>query len=47
MPLKKGKSQAVISKNISELEHSTSAAGRKRTHKQNIAIALSEARKKK
>jgi hypothetical protein len=39
MPLKKGKSQATISKNISELENS----GHKRS--QSIAIALSEARK--
>lgn len=45
MPLKKGKSQKVISANISELSRSTTKAGRKRTHKQNIAIALSEARK--
>lgn len=45
MPLKKGKSQKTISHNISELEHSQTAAGKKRTHKQNIAIALSEARK--
>ena len=44
MPLKKGKSQATISKNISELESSQTAAGKKRTHAQNIAIALSEAR---
>jgi hypothetical protein len=40
MPLSKGKSQKTISKNISELEH----AGKGRSHKQNIAIALSEAR---
>jgi len=45
MPLKKGSSQKTISANISELERSTTKAGRKRTHKQNIAIALSEARK--
>ncbi len=45
MPLKKGRSQKIISANISELERSTTKAGRKRTRKQNIAIALSEARK--
>lgn len=39
MPLKKGKSNKVISENISELEH----AGKGRSHKQNIAIAMSEA----
>ena len=45
MPLYKGTSKKTISKNISELEHSKSKAGMKRTHKQNIAIAMSEARK--
>lgn len=45
MPLKPGKSRKTISENISELEHSQTKAGKKRTHKQNIAIALSEARK--
>lgn len=45
MPLKKGKSQKTISANISELERSKTKAGKKRTRKQNIAIALSEARK--
>lgn len=47
MPLKKGKSRAVVEENIHELEHSQTKAGKKRTHKQNIAIALSEARKSK
>lgn len=47
MPLKPGKSRKTISENISELEHSQTKAGKKRTHKQNIAIALSEARKSK
>ncbi len=41
MPLKKGKSQAVISENISELRHSG------RPEKQAIAIAMSEAGKSK
>lgn len=44
MPLKSGKSQKVISQNISELEASKTAAGKKRTHKQNVAIALNKAR---
>ena len=47
MPLKKGRSQKVISSNIKELEHSTTAAGRKRTHKQNVAIAMKKAGKSK
>lgn len=40
MPLTSGGSQNVISKNISELEESG-----KRPHKQNVAIALSNARR--
>lgn len=43
MPLKSGSSQKTVSSNISELEH----AGKGRSHKQNIAIALSNARKSK
>ena len=44
MPLKKGSSQKTISSNIRELiEHGT----RKRSRKQIIAIALSQARKSK
>ncbi len=47
MPLKKGKSQAVISANIRELERSQTAAGKRRTHAQNVAIAMKEAGKQK
>ena len=47
MPLKKGSSKKVISENISELENSKTARGKKRSHKQNIAIAFSEAKKAK
>ena len=47
MPLKRGKSQKTISANISELSRSTTKAGRKRTNKQNVAIALDLARKPK
>lgn len=43
MPLKKGKSRAVISANIHELSHSQTKAGKNRTHAQNVAIALKEA----
>lgn len=43
MPLRKGSSRAVISRNIRELEASRTKAGRQRTHKQNVAIALHEA----
>jgi len=42
MPLKPGKSREAISSNISELEHHGS---RPRSHKQIVAIALSNARK--
>ena len=45
MPLMKGKSRKVISQNIRELESSNTKRGRGRTHKQNVAIALSKARK--
>jgi len=45
MPLIKGKSQKTISANISELSKSKTKAGRKRTNKQNVAIALDLARK--
>lgn len=45
MPLKRGKSQKTISSNISELSRSKTKAGKKRTRKQNIRIALDEARK--
>lgn len=45
MPLKPGSSQKTISQNIRELEHSQTKAGKGRTHKQNIAIALRVARK--
>jgi len=45
MPLIKGKSQKTISANISELSRSKTKAGKKRTNKQNIAIALDLARK--
>jgi len=44
MPLKRGSSKKVISENISELTHHGS---RPRSHKQIVAIALSEARKSK
>lgn len=50
MPLKKGSSQKTISTNIGELERSKTKAGKKRTRKQNIAIALDlagKSRKKK
>jgi len=47
MPLKKGKSQKTISANISELSRSKTQAGKKRTNKQNVAIALDLARKPK
>lgn len=45
MPLKRGSSKKTISRNIRELEHSKTKAGRKRTHKQNVAIAMKAAGK--
>jgi len=45
MPLKRGHSQNVIRQNIRELEHSRTKAGQSRTHAQNVAIALEQARK--
>lgn len=47
MPLKRGSSRKTISANIRELEHSKTKAGRKRTHAQNVAIAMKESRKRK
>jgi hypothetical protein len=41
MPLKKGKSNKVVSENISELRHSGYP------EKQSVAIALSQAKRKK
>jgi hypothetical protein len=43
MPLKSGSSQKTISANIRELEHSQTTAGKKRTHAQNVAIAMHKA----
>jgi hypothetical protein len=45
MPLKRGSSQKVISQNIRELSKSQTKAGKGRTHAQNVAIALKQARK--
>lgn len=47
VPLKRGKSKAVISHNISELSHAQTKAGKKRSNKQNVAIALAMSRKRK
>ena len=44
-PLKRGGSKKIISANIRELEHSQTKRGKARTHKQNVAIALAQARK--
>lgn len=43
MPLKKGRSRAAIAANIHELSHSKTKRGKKRTHAQNVAIALKTA----
>ena len=43
MPLKRGASKKTISENISELAHGEHAG--ERSQKQNVAIAMSEARK--
>jgi hypothetical protein len=51
MPLKRGKSKSVVSKNIVELHggktfaHTAAKFGKKTADKQAVAIALSEARK--
>lgn len=53
MPLKKGKSKKVISQNIKELHKGKTFAktakkfGKKKANKQAVAIAFSQARKKK
>jgi hypothetical protein len=47
MPLKSGRSQKAISSNIKELSRSTTKAGRQRSHKQNVAIAMKEAGRSK
>lgn len=47
MPLKSGNSKKTIGENIAELMKSKTARGKKRTRKQNIAIALSKAREGK
>jgi hypothetical protein len=47
VPLKKGRSQKVISSNIHELAHSQTKAGKKRTSAQNVAIALKKAHYKR
>jgi hypothetical protein len=45
-PLKRGTSQTTINANIRELDSSRPKAGQSRTHKQNVAIALDQARKR-
>ncbi len=53
MPLKKGSSKAVVSKNISEFHggktyaHTEAKFGKEKADKQAVAVALSEARKSK
>ena len=51
MPLKKGKSKAVVSSNISEFHHGKTYAatarkfGKKKADKQAVAVAMSQKRK--
>lgn len=53
MPLKKGSSKKTVSKNIKELhkgnvyKKTAKKLGRKKAHKQSVAIALKTARKSK
>jgi hypothetical protein len=47
MPLTKGRSRKTIARNIHELSHSRTKRGRKRTHAQNVAIALKMAQNKR
>jgi hypothetical protein len=45
MPLKKGRSQEVISRNIAELTRANEHRKKKRSRKQIIAIAMENARR--